>query len=218
MFYYIIITIFCYIVLLPLEVYYLTLNSIQTWCMICLLLFLTINIIITCLPHLKIYNTSNITKPSYLYGSFVGLIAYVALIVYLIVQTILTSNNILDLRHLFLISYFLSLVFNVMIIANFISKTGIHQSEDDIIQLTPVTKVVEVQGKELKQLKEDPTLSCAICTEIIVDPLTKELNEPMAKASSTCNHYFHKTCIMSWFKQKRNCPLCRAPLKPSFWV
>jgi len=28
-----------------------------------------------------------------------------------------------------------------------------------------------------------------------------------------CNHWFHKECILDWFKESDNCPLCRTNIK-----
>lgn len=28
-----------------------------------------------------------------------------------------------------------------------------------------------------------------------------------------CGHSFHKKCLYTWLKKKRNCPICRAPVE-----
>ena len=43
-------------------------------------------------------------------------------------------------------------------------------------------------------------MSCAICLEDISN------NRYIL---SECSHQFHRKCIMNWFLQKTNCPLCR---------
>lgn len=42
---------------------------------------------------------------------------------------------------------------------------------------------------------------CSICLN--------KINTPAQDWCLPCNHYFHKSCIILWFKNKRNCPLCR---------
>ena len=27
----------------------------------------------------------------------------------------------------------------------------------------------------------------------------------------SCNHYFHKKCILEWFEKNSSCPICRCP-------
>ena len=40
---------------------------------------------------------------------------------------------------------------------------------------------------------------CSICLE--------QLN--LITVCTSCNHYFHKSCILKWMKYKKNCPNCR---------
>ncbi|CAN0380446.1 unnamed protein product, partial [Scytosiphon promiscuus] len=48
-------------------------------------------------------------------------------------------------------------------------------------------------------LPEDPT--CSICKEDMLEgDLLKKL---------TCDHVYHKVCILPWFGQSKHCPLCR---------
>ncbi|XP_053171586.1 zinc-binding protein A33-like [Scomber japonicus] len=50
--------------------------------------------------------------------------------------------------------------------------------------------------------RSEEDLSCPICTEIFTDPVVL-----------TCSHSFCKVCLQSWWRQKKECPLCkRAPL------
>lgn len=30
---------------------------------------------------------------------------------------------------------------------------------------------------------------------------------------TTCNHYFHKKCLLEWFNVKKSCPMCRMDLR-----
>lgn len=46
---------------------------------------------------------------------------------------------------------------------------------------------------------------CSICLEAF------QINSIVSKL--TCNHYFHKTCIKEWIKEKPSCPLDRKPIK-----
>ena len=42
---------------------------------------------------------------------------------------------------------------------------------------------------------------CCICQEDLYSEPTRKLN---------CNHEFHRDCIGDWFKQQKNCPICRS--------
>ena len=48
---------------------------------------------------------------------------------------------------------------------------------------------------------------CCICQELMSSEANRKLN---------CGHEFHKSCIGEWFKQQKNCPICRrGPTQPS---
>lgn len=50
-------------------------------------------------------------------------------------------------------------------------------------------------------LSYDIKNECSICLN--------NINTPTDNWCLPCNHSFHKSCIISWFKNKYNCPLCR---------
>ncbi|KAL1517317.1 hypothetical protein ABEB36_001096 [Hypothenemus hampei] len=57
------------------------------------------------------------------------------------------------------------------------------------------------QYKYKKQNNSDNVDFCGICLEsnlVIFRPIN-------------CNHFFHKECILKWFTQKKDCPICRVP-------
>ncbi len=60
--------------------------------------------------------------------------------------------------------------------------------------LNITNRIATVTQKEKKQ--------CSICWEYIEKNTLK----------TACNHYFHKTCILQWFKQNTTCPNCRCEL------
>ena len=41
---------------------------------------------------------------------------------------------------------------------------------------------------------------CCICQQSLTQSSVRKLN---------CTHEFHKSCITDWFKQQKNCPICR---------
>ena len=47
------------------------------------------------------------------------------------------------------------------------------------------------------------TTSCSICTQ------EWQHGEELRKLNS-CRHYFHKSCVDTWFSEHNTCPLCRA--------
>jgi hypothetical protein len=47
--------------------------------------------------------------------------------------------------------------------------------------------------------KNKNNIECAICLEI----LTKNVKK------LSCNHIFHKKCIVQWKRKSNTCPLCR---------
>jgi hypothetical protein len=54
---------------------------------------------------------------------------------------------------------------------------------------------------ELTELDECLNNVCSICLE--------EYDEDMKICKLRCSHIYHKECIMSWFKNHNECPLCR---------
>lgn len=48
--------------------------------------------------------------------------------------------------------------------------------------------------------------NCAICQDDI------ETDQQVRKLNS-CNHYFHKNCIDTWFRQNVHCPTCRQDIR-----
>ena len=48
---------------------------------------------------------------------------------------------------------------------------------------------------------------CSICLDTLLIGKTEKLS---------CGHYFHRSCINTWFEQKKICPLCRHKFKYSF--
>lgn len=49
---------------------------------------------------------------------------------------------------------------------------------------------------------EDPSAECPIC-----------LTGGGVMCRLECGHIFHEKCLLKWFEQKANCPLCRAPVR-----
>lgn len=50
----------------------------------------------------------------------------------------------------------------------------------------------------------DKDIKCSIC----LDDLCEESNDKKI-VKTTCNHYFHRSCITTWLREHRNCPLCQ---------
>ena len=44
---------------------------------------------------------------------------------------------------------------------------------------------------------------CCVCQDIVD-------NGEQVYELPECNHMFHNTCIMEWFKKSYNCPLCNS--------
>ena len=61
---------------------------------------------------------------------------------------------------------------------------------------------------------------CPICHEDNKDKENEEDNkdkeneEDRITYTTQCKHEFHITCLTSWYKIRRTCPYCRAPLIP----
>ncbi|KAK1260304.1 RING-H2 finger protein ATL5 [Acorus gramineus] len=56
--------------------------------------------------------------------------------------------------------------------------------------------------------------ACPICLE----RLDSEKDETMIITRAPCGHMFHRNCIISWFKRKRTCPMCRFKMKTTFRI
>jgi hypothetical protein len=50
--------------------------------------------------------------------------------------------------------------------------------------------------------KTTPDQNCVIC-------MTELLN---CRRLSTCGHLFHYKCLFEWIQNKKDCPICRAPI------
>ena len=48
---------------------------------------------------------------------------------------------------------------------------------------------------------------CSICLESCP-------HSGSASKCSTCEHFFHKSCIQRWLQDHTTCPLCRSPMRP----
>ena len=66
-------------------------------------------------------------------------------------------------------------------------------------QPTMVT-IVDIPTEEPQVKVEEETDDCCICCSEI----------PKAKTTLECGHSFCTGCILTWFKRKNNCPMCRA--------
>ena len=69
-------------------------------------------------------------------------------------------------------------------------------------QPTMVT-IVDIPTEEPQVKVEEETDDCCICCSEI----------PKAKTTLECGHSFCTGCILTWFKRKNNCPMCRAEVK-----
>ncbi|CAD7974025.1 unnamed protein product [Amoebophrya sp. A25] len=81
------------------------------------------------------------------------------------------------------------------------SSSGYHAPNATEMSL----KDIEALGHELDSatLEED----CAICLE--TEPLDRNGSICLSKF---CGHKFHKSCLLSWFREKKSCPCCGAML------
>ena len=70
---------------------------------------------------------------------------------------------------------------------------GVNQLEDAI---TDVTVDAMLCSNDM-----DIDVKCSICLD--------ELCNDQQIAKTTCNHYFHRSCITTWLREHRNCPLCQ---------
>ena len=66
-------------------------------------------------------------------------------------------------------------------------------------QPTMVT-IVDIPAEEPQAKMEEEKEDCCICCSEI----------PNAKTTLECGHSFCTGCILTWFKRKNNCPMCRA--------
>lgn len=70
------------------------------------------------------------------------------------------------------------------------------QSEVEVIRII----IVENPNKFFKN---DSTETCPICLE------TMEIGRSNSLASMSCEHTFHKDCIIEWLRHSNMCPICR---------
>ncbi len=69
-----------------------------------------------------------------------------------------------------------------------------HQTKNNVIIVTvPETNIND---------------ECAICLENLNHP-AGSLNGARDIIKTSCNHYFHNDCLLTWININRNCPICR---------
>jgi len=63
-----------------------------------------------------------------------------------------------------------------------------------------------------KTKEEDP--NCPICLQSLFPVTTngEQAQEEHDPVKVRCGHVFGKSCIAMWWREKRTCPMCRAPL------
>lgn len=66
-------------------------------------------------------------------------------------------------------------------------------------EINPAVVEVEPECGHLLRVEEVKEDCCICCCEL-----------PKATATLECGHTFCTGCILTWFKQKNNCPMCRA--------
>jgi hypothetical protein len=85
-------------------------------------------------------------------------------------------------------------------------------------------KIWDMNSKDrVQNIDEDECNTCDNCN--MINHLNKNTMEPIDNCSiclkdiytntmtkTECNHYFHTTCLDSWLKNQRTCPLCRATI------
>lgn len=78
--------------------------------------------------------------------------------------------------------------------------------QPQLVMLYPVYQLPQSASPNLEKVPMDiPAENCAIC----IEPLTDD--KQIIK--TTCNHFFHISCLQSCFRNKSECPVCRADLE-----
>lgn len=63
-------------------------------------------------------------------------------------------------------------------------------------------RLIESFNRIFTPSKTAPDQNCVIC-------MTELLN---CRRLSTCGHLFHYKCLFEWIQNKKDCPICRAPI------
>lgn len=71
----------------------------------------------------------------------------------------------------------------------------------------PTQQQIE-QGTTVGNVASDQDLSCSICQDRL-------LPEQEGRKLNACGHWFHKTCIDTWFERAVQCPVCRHDVRES---
>lgn len=84
-------------------------------------------------------------------------------------------------------------------------NAAVAAASDRIFGAVPFTADATIDLSDPALLPYIPKASrtCMLCLEEMTDP-----------ACATCGHIFCWNCIMDWCKQKQECPLCRAAIRP----
>lgn len=64
------------------------------------------------------------------------------------------------------------------------------------------TRLLKAFERALPPSRSAPEQNCVIC-------MTELLN---CRRLSTCGHLFHYKCLFKWIQNKKDCPVCRAPI------
>ena len=75
----------------------------------------------------------------------------------------------------------------------------------DSVPIAPTAQQIEAasQAYEAPSNLDTP---CAICQDTIRET-------DMIRRPSHCNHFFHRTCVDTWFQRNVHCPVCRHDIR-----
>ena len=77
----------------------------------------------------------------------------------------------------------------------FLEPVVVRPTPEQITQFTTVAN-----------LATDEEHSCAICQEVL-------RSEQEGRKLNACGHWFHRTCIDTWFQRHIICPICRHDIR-----
>jgi hypothetical protein len=72
-----------------------------------------------------------------------------------------------------------------------------HLNQPTMVKYGRATDMYDIPDEIFSETDE----CCVICTD--------EYRNQLVMTALPCGHIFHKDCIKTWFRQKRQCPLCK---------
>lgn len=85
------------------------------------------------------------------------------------------------------------------------TRGGLYDSFLQPVVVRPTAEQI-TQNTTLGNLVSDTEYTCTVCQDVI-------LSDQEGRKLNACGHWFHKSCIDTWFQHNVHCPVCRHDIR-----